>query len=202
MRFKSKKNRATLEGGIVVKRHGDRDSLLHEARTLEHLRQAGLAVPALLGVETNTLKLEYMEGPTYVDLVETMTPEQAEALGAWLADYHRITGFLRGDCNLRNFLWANGRCVGVDFEYPPTCGEREMDMGKILAFAVTYDPPFTPAKAACGRLIIQAFRQTGGMLEIARIREAYLHEIALMNDRRRNFFAYSHSAASFFDGLC
>ena len=189
-----------LEAGVVLKHHDDGETLLREAHALEQLHQAGLAVPALLGIKKNTLKLEYIEGPTYVDLVDTMTLEQAEGLAAWLAEYHRLSGMLRGDCNLRNFLWSQGQCVGVDFEDEGTVGEPESDMGKILAFAVTYSPPFTPNKAACGRLLLQAFRATGG--DLAAIKDAYLVELAAMNQRRQSMLVHPSAAALFFDGLC
>lgn len=200
MRFRSKKNRVTLENGIVFKYHADGEALLREAHALEYLHQGGLAVPALLGVRKNALQLEYIQGPTYVDLVETMTLKQAEALAAWLAEYHRLSGFLRGDCNLRNFLWSEEKCVGVDFEDEVNVGEAESDMGQVIAFAVTYDPPFTAKKAACGRLLLQAFGATGGDLE--KIKDAYLDEIIAMNQRRRNVLMHSSSAALFFDELC
>lgn len=198
-RFTSKKNKVTLEDGIVVKRHQNHDALLREASILEHLYQGGLAVPVILGLTEDALRLEYVEGPTYVDLVDTLTPAQAGALGDWLAKYHRLTRCLRGDCNLRNFLWSKGRCVGVDFEDELEQGEEETDMGKILAFAVTYNPSFTMEKAHSARLLLQTFCQTGG--EPGKIKVAYLAEIVAMNQRRNGEAICLQSAASFFDEL-
>jgi tRNA A-37 threonylcarbamoyl transferase component Bud32 len=199
MRFASKKNCVTLKDGIIIKEHSDKEALLREAAALERLRSAGLAVPALLGQDATSLRLEYIQGPTYVELVDEMTAQQAQALADWLGAYQSITGLLRGDCNLRNFLWCNGKCVGVDFEDKPTRGDREVDMGKILAFAVTYEPALTEAKRACGRLVLQAMLQTGG--DLWRIRSAYLDEIASMNRRRKHFDVKAEEAASFFDAL-
>ena len=199
LRFPSKKNKVTLEDGVVVKRHHDGDALLREANLLRRLHQAGLAVPALLALEEDALRLEYLEGPTYADLVDTMTPQQADSLGSWLALYHSITGSLRGDCNLRNFLWSDGRCVGVDFEDREVFGEPEVDMGKILAFAATYHPSFSTKKAESARFLLQAFRRTGG--ELSRIRQAYLAEITAMNQRRKGDPIGSQLAALFFAKL-
>jgi hypothetical protein len=89
--------------------------------------------------------------------------------------------------------------VGVDFEDEVTQGEREIDMGKILAFVVTYNPPFTTKKANSTRLLLQAFRETGG--EPLRIENAYLHEIAAMNERRRGDAICLQTAALFFAEL-
>ena len=198
-RFTSKKNKVTLEDGIIVKRHQNHDALLREASILEHLYQGGLAVPVILGLTEDALRLEYVEGPTYVDLVDTLTLAQAGALGDWLAKYHRLTRCLRGDCNLRNFLWSKGRCVGVDFEDELEQGEEETDMGKILAFAVTHNPSFTMEKAHSARLLLQTFCQTGG--EPGKIKVAYLAEIVAMNQRRNGEAICLQSAASFFDEL-
>lgn len=199
MKFSSKKNRVSLENGVVVKRFGDKAALAREAQTLGKLWLAGLGVPALLGGDENSLWLEYIPGRTYADLVESMTAKKAEALAFWLREYHRLSGGPRGDANLRNFLWTGRECVGVDFEDPPSGGEREADPGRIIAFAATYRPPFSPRKAEGAALILGAFLKTGSCRE--KIREAYLAEISAMNHRRQDCPVAKEAALSFFDGL-
>ncbi len=199
MRFRSKKNKVTLRHGIIFKEYPDESALFREALALEYLGAAGLAVPALFGREDNALKMEYIPGVPYADLVEELSFEQAEALAAWLAEYHGLTSLLRGDCNLRNFLWSEGRCVGVDFEDEPMMGDGEIDMGKILAYAVTYSPPLTEAKAASAHLLLRAFVNLNGPLDLDLIKSAYLTEIAAMNSRRKQDAVHPHSAALFFD---
>ena len=182
MRFFSRKNSVTLEGDHVIKRYRDAATCHREAQSLKFLHGAGLAVPALLGAEDHCLTLEYIPGDTYADLAETMTHAKAEALSRWLAQFYGITGHLRGDVNLRNFLWTGKTCVGVDFEDPSLPGPMEIDMGKIIAFAVTYKPSFTAKKALCARLLLEAFLKTGADCEL--IQAAYLDEIVAMNNRR------------------
>ncbi|HHX54068.1 MAG TPA: hypothetical protein GX704_04080 [Clostridiales bacterium] len=186
MNFYSKKNRVTLEDGVVIKRHSDVFSSIREARALTELREAGLAVPFLLGRDENVIRMEYIPGEIYHALTEEMTPEHALALADWLAKYHDITGLLRGDVNLRNFIWNGRECVGVDFEDVPAAGEREADMGKILAFAVTYKPCLSPGKTECARQLLRAFVKTGGRKE--KIRSFYLGEILDMERRRKGDF--------------
>lgn len=182
MRFISRKNQVTLEDGVVVKRYADESALLREEQALKRLCRAGLAVPSLLGGGENYLLMEYIPGETYQALTEKMTYGKAEALAGWLAKYRRITGHLKGDVNLRNFLWTGKGCVGVDFEDIPMMGEPEIDMGKIIAFAATYKPSFSAEKAECARLMLEAFIRTGGRKE--KIRAFYLEEISNMNCRR------------------
>lgn len=199
MRLFSKKNKVTFRHGIVIKEYPDEAALFREALALEYLGAAGLAVPALLGKEGNALKMEYIPGVPYADLVEELSFEQARALAAWLAEYHSITSTLRGDCNLRNFLWYEGRCVGVDFEDEPMFGEPEIDMGRILAYAVTYHPPLTEAKETSARFLLRAFANSNHLLDLEKVRYAYLAEIAAMNSRRKQYAVHPHSAALFFD---
>lgn len=199
MRFASKRNEVTLEAGEVVKRYKDLEGLRREAWALEYLSNLGLAVPALLAVDEDSLRMEYIPGETYEALTESMTVEKAAALARWLADYQRMTGLLRGDVNLRNFLWTGQACVGVDFEDPPLAGQGETDMGKILAYAVTYGPAFTVEKEQCANLLLAAFSKTGGERE--KIREAYLKEIGEMNHRRSGKCVEIAVASLFFDGL-
>jgi tRNA A-37 threonylcarbamoyl transferase component Bud32 len=199
MRFPSKRNEVCLEGGRIVKRYRKRETCLREAQALQLLYRSGLLVPALLGQDEYGLTLEYIPGETYADLTEDMTWAQAEALSRWLAKYHEITGCLRGDVNLRNFLWTNGRCVGVDFEDPSTPGPREVDLGRVLAFAATYRPSFSANKARSAKLLLNAFLRTKA--EYKRIRDAYLDEISAINQRRAADPASLTEAGLFFAAL-
>ncbi len=196
MKFHSKKNEVYLKNGIVVKCHSCQKGLRREAAALRTLHAAGLAVPRLLRCTEHCLFLEYIAGTTYADLSEAITFREAAALAHWLAAYHRLTNELRGDVNLRNFLWTGTECFGVDFEDPPAVGDQETDQGRIIAFAATYDPPFSANKIRCAEFFLQAFLQTGG--EQDKIRSAYLQEITAIQQRRGPMPWQTQSAASFF----
>lgn len=195
MRFISRKNQVTLEDGVVVKRYADKSALLREEQALKRLCRAGLAVPSLLGGGENCLLMEYIPGETYQALTEKMTYEKAEALAGWLAKHRLITGHLKGDVNLRNFLWTGKDCVGLDFEDIPMMGEPETDMGKIIAFAATYKPSFSAGKAECASLMLKAFTKADGRK--GKIRMYYLEEISHMNCRRTAEYIEMETAVRF-----
>ncbi len=199
MKFKSKKNLVMLQDGVVIKEFKDIAALEREAAALIALKGAGLAVPALLSREEGRLFLEFIPGVTYEALVEEMDFEKADSLARWLGDYHRITNSLRGDVNLRNFIWTKGGCVGVDFEGILQKGEGETDMGRIIAFAVSYSPAFTGGKLQCGSHFLSAFMQRGGQKD--KIRQAYIDEIGAMNQRRAAPSLSAKDALEFFDRL-
>ena len=65
---------------------------------------------------------------------------------------------IRGDINGRNFLWDGEHCWGVDFE-EYACGVIEEDIGRLIAFVLTYDPPGTEIKTVfADRLLYEACR--------------------------------------------
>lgn len=197
MKFISRRNLVTFENGEVVKRYADEAALVRETLALEYLYHGGLPVPEILAKDDSTIRMRYISGKIYADLTENMTLEKAEALAGWLSAYRHISGFLKGDVNLRNFLWTGTECVGLDFEEPPLQGDWESDLGKIMAFAVTYQPSFTPGKAKCAKFLLQAFLRAGG--EEEKIREAYVGEIAAMNARRTGECVDMEMAVLFFD---
>jgi aminoglycoside phosphotransferase (APT) family kinase protein len=52
---------------------------------------------------------------------------------------------LKGDCNLRNFIWNGKKICGLDFE-ESTIGDPCQDLGEICFFLLTNSPPLTPLK--------------------------------------------------------
>lgn len=198
-KFRSKRNSVTLEDGVIVKRYTKEESLLQEEENLILLRQAGLAVPAILGKTDNSLSLEYIEGATYATLVEGIDSQMATALCRWLSQYYRITGKIRGDVNLRNFIWTGKGCVGLDFEDLFSIGLPEQDQGRLLAYTVSYDPAFTAGKLMGARHLLRSFLGAGGHRE--KIRQAYLNEIRAMNKRRSQSYLQPRQAALFFNKM-
>lgn len=190
-----------LRDGEIIKVYAYKEPFEREARMLEILLNAGLRVPILLAKDESalTLKMEYIPGNLYVDLVDGMTVDRARALARWIVEFHRITGFPKGDVNLRNFLWTGKACAGLDFEDPPQKGKPETDMGKIIAYAATYRPPFTPGKVKSCSLLLDAFLDLGGLSD--RIKKAYGIEITAMNCRRKGSYIEMKDAFAFWEHL-
>lgn len=105
------------------------------------------------------LLLEYVPGITISHLLEELDWDRDDrinefkqclaSLGEWMASLHEIKGnngsFLKGDCNLRNFIW-NGKVIcGLDFE-ESSFGDPCEDLGEICFFLLTNSPPLTPLR--------------------------------------------------------
>jgi len=169
-----------------------------EAAYLAALAARGVAVPRLLEEGEDYLLLEYLDGPTLLDVL--LAPEDAgatavgratgnviAALGDWLGAFYTAAAAISGeatvfgDVNFRNFI-VRDRVFGLDLE---ACrpGRPEEDVGGMAAYALTYTPPFTPWKRSLARTIC---RKLGEALALdgAAIREATRQELATIVRRR------------------
>jgi len=160
--FRSKRNTVILRNGAVEKYFVSEQAASREAAALEKLYAAGVRVPYPATKNGGVIQMPYIAGETLPDLLarfESSGEEQsgifellqaADGLVNWLGDFYRAvdtdqSGEIRGDINGRNFLWDGQNWRGVDFE-EQAVGIKEQDIGRIIAFALTYDPPDTSVK--------------------------------------------------------
>lgn len=195
-KFKSLRNDVDvveLAGETFVRKHyAAQKGLEVETQTLTMLYEAGVRVPALVYAEKDVVLLEHIHGVPFQQYFEQAEQNDlpaeelqlaVEALVAWLNVYYDATdGKLRDDINLRNFLYADGVCYGVDFEEPLRPGRRERDMGRMIAFVLAYNPPFTPYKKRLARMLYVSFAMCRADRE--RMDRAYESELYAMRTRR------------------
>jgi len=95
---------------------------------------------------------------------------------------HANSGIIRGDVNGRNFIISPDRVVGVDFEEQAN-GTVEQDIGRLLAFVLTYDLPGNTAQRRFAWLL---FRLAVKRLRLSpdEIQRQCRLEIAAMKKRR------------------
>ena len=158
--FPSRRNRVCLmsgcDGAVVEKTLASAGDAAREAAVYRALEGSGVRTAALLHQQGERLRLSFVAGEDYLTLLERqeregVSPEPWVALMDWIDAFHRATGLVQRDMNLRNFLWDGGEAVGLDFE---DCGPGQaMAMpAQLAAFVLLYDPPHTRAKrriAAC-----------------------------------------------------
>jgi len=197
--FRSKKNKVLLsEDGIIEKHMNSSKAATIEANKLELLFNAKVRVPKVISNENNILKLEYIRGTTITDYIEDMelnTPDQklldylSNNIVSWLIDFynavnHDKTGEIRGDVNFRNFIFDGTHCWGVDFE-ELVFGTKEQDIGRMLAFILSYHPPNTYIK----NLLVEKL-QNRAISELSinqsKILEWRDNELEAINIRRKN----------------
>jgi len=176
LKFVSKKNTVMLRDGLVEKHFSSESSAAFEAQALKHLQTFGVRVPRVMEQSGCVLKLEYIPGETLPDYIERLESSSwttldictvAEAVVNWLSEFYRAvdtdkTGEIRGDVNGRNYIFDGVHCIGVDFE-ERTHGEKEQDIGLLIAYILNYDPPETIVKKAFADRLLSAAVQVLGV---------------------------------------
>jgi len=169
--FKSRRNRVWREGNTVYKQilpkageTGPYQSAEFEANILKRLYSRGVYVPKIISCENNLLAMEYIESMTLTDYIELyedqpFTDTIVERITSWFESFYNAIPLnsLRGDVNCRNFLVTPDlNIAGVDFETPCT-GIRETDLGKLIAYILTYRPKYTAYKKYLAELLCRRF---------------------------------------------
>ena len=190
MKFYSKRNKVTLQEGLVHKQVKDPRAACLEASILRGLHARGAAVPEVLACEGNLLVLEYLPGEPLADLIERgdYNPEAlASALCDWFAAFYIAVppGESRGDVNGRNFLYDGTKIYSVDFE--ERCyGPKARDAGRLAAFIETYNTSDTLKQIALAEAIMCAFAESFDcdMSEILSEKEAEYDAMRLRRHHR------------------
>ncbi len=176
-RLRSRKNRVyriiTKQGSLVAKIFETGKSE-YETDILLRAFEKGVVVPEVYGAFANAIVMEYVEGATVCDaLNNTLDPGIAVDLAAWFSAFHsafRIDcgTLVRCDCNLRNFIVAEGGTCGVDFEQAQP-GDALEDLGEVCSHILDTDPMFTPRKYHLCEVFLDEYRATTGA-DLSRIK--------------------------------
>jgi RIO-like serine/threonine protein kinase len=154
-----------LRDGVIEKHFISAAAAAFEAYELRRLRAVGVRVPQVYALDGAVVKMQYIPGEALPDIIERLDNSDssgfeamADGLIGWLGDFYRAadtdsTGEIRGDVNGRNFLFDGACCWSVDFE-ERVYGVKEQDIGRLIAFILTYDPPGTPLKTAFADVLL------------------------------------------------
>ena len=194
--YQSRRNRAelfqTLDGQFVRKTFCDEASFEKELQIYRLLQDTPLPCAKVLRTEENALVLTRLPGQTLVECLEqqeqtgVMDREVWRKLAAWLADFHRHTGFVMTDVNLRNFLYDSQTKTlhGLDFEECDT-GSKQLCAARVLAFLLSYRPQNTRMKQDISMYLMQLFTQQWGLDSDLLFGEVLRQKAVLRNRRNK-----------------
>ncbi|NLM43684.1 MAG: hypothetical protein GX201_06685 [Clostridiales bacterium] len=146
----------------------DKEKLLDiEYRNIEMLYDYGINLPKIICKDKNRLIMEYIEGDLINDLVERLdTGVWIDKLALWFSQLHKISKnsntLLKGDVNLRNFIYSKGEIYGLDFE-EINWGDARTDLANVCFFILTNNPSFTKEKHEMIRRFLQSYEKYSGM---------------------------------------
>lgn len=175
-RFHSKRNGVYLvrlheESGVrlaVLKEYGigGQELAEKEYENILKLKAAGMHVPGIIYKGSGIILLEHIAGELAADLVEKLdTGEWIDGLALWLSKLHSIRegedSLLKGDINLRNFIYGSGQIYGLDFENT-AYGDPRTDLGNLCFFMLTNTPAFKAEKHIMVRRLLESYEKYSG----------------------------------------
>ena len=202
--FTSKRNEVFLaqtgSSLCVVKRFADREDAKREREIYSLLSESSLLTAKLLFADECELRLSYIEGTNFTELLEQQEEAGAadfapwEALAGWLDCFHKRTGLVMGDCNLRNFICGtDGRAFGLDFE--ECCEGSFLTMASsVCAFVQLYHPEKTPLKLSVSDFLQGKFAEYTGISRKTIEEETERQEAVILERRNRKKYGAAFSA--------
>lgn len=131
-----------------------------EYRNIEIL--SGINIPAVLARSEKALCSEYIEGQTLLQALETSEKQNHtfdRYIFLWIEFmqrfYKTMPGYIYKDINFRNFIVKDNCIYGVDLEEIQK-GLPKTDIGRAVAFLLSYDPSFTEYKKQTAQTFISA----------------------------------------------
>ena len=142
----------------IVKKFNDINYMLIEAEILNILLHSKASVPKIISVSNDEVILEDLGDITFLDWLVKEEKNSSVSyhkmiikLLGFLQKFYKATNeyygkqYIINDINLRNFLVNNNKVYGIDFELCKE-GRIEADIGKMIAYIITYDPVATDWK--------------------------------------------------------
>lgn len=159
IKLKSKRNdvyRIIEEDKIYIsKTFNNIADMKKETVFLNLLKESDMNVPNIISINNNTLILADLGDLTLLDWYENLEKENShdykdvmikicrlmkEFYNASLSFFNQQ--FILSDVNFRNFIIKDNKLYGIDFEQS-ALGNIETDAGKLVAYALTYEPAMT-----------------------------------------------------------
>ncbi|ACB83936.1 serine/threonine protein kinase [Natranaerobius thermophilus] len=198
--FKSKKNQVLKlkvitknneEHFLVCKSFTNYRKYYQELSTLNKLSKIDAPVPRLLYSSNKIIITEYIDGFLLVDelfkggnsLINELGKTLERVYNALAVDSYKNNVIL-GDMNLRNFIIDKNKnkIYRLDFESVEK-GHLSKDIGKLCAFCISYDPPFTDYKLNLTKELFDYFKNRF-LLSSSFITNEVLIELSNIEKRR------------------
>ena len=203
-KFTSKRNDVFLaedeNGRFVIKRYARAGNAAAEKAVYDLLSGGKVRIPKILSSGEHELKLEYVDGVTFTELLDSQERTKSvdfapwETLVKWLCLFNKETGLAPGDCNLRNFILdAQGQVCGIDFEQ---CGESGIleAASAVCAFVELYDPQETPLKISVSHFLQEKFSEIAGISAQELAEQTACQKSAIISRRERKKYDAAFSA--------
>lgn len=111
-----------------------------ELERLTKSLEGGLHVPEVIAAKDGVILMTFIPGELFVTKINRIfDPSLIDQLARWYNEYHNITGTIKGDPRLRNFICTDEGLFGLDFEESRK-GHWMSDIGGVAASLLDTDP--------------------------------------------------------------
>lgn len=144
----------TDEGTHISKEFVNDEDFNKEVEVINILKSAGVKAPTVIKAENKILLLQDLGTLTFLDWYEEQEKNNKSEdsivykLCFWLKNFYKAVyeyyneQKILTDVNFKNFIIKDNEIYGIDFEQVSK-GEISEDAGRLLAYALTYDPVMT-----------------------------------------------------------
>lgn len=142
----------------ISKTFSNQENMKKEIEILKLLNCYEVNVPDIISINNQTIILEDLGEVTLLDWYESLEKENSceytdvmIKLGQWMKKFYFATKsyfnqqMILSDVNFRNFIIKDNEIYGIDFEQSKP-ENIEIDAGKLIAYALNYDPAMTEWK--------------------------------------------------------
>lgn len=183
-KFVSKKNSVYLveyKGEKLVAKVFRTSRHIFEFSLLNFLYSKDISIPKPFALVNQTIFMEYIEGDTLMDLINSNIPDKKkylESLSEFFFRIHQIKkrqmSLLKGDFSIKNFIY-NSKIYGLDFE-ESTYGNSLIDIGGTIAQILDSSPSFTEEKFYLSNFFLGTYLEKN-QLELDQLKSDLKHFI-------------------------
>jgi len=165
---------------VVAKIFEDADSARYETHIAQKLLKRDCPVPDVLYIGEHMMITEFIKGKVLVDLLfEDREFPVCDVISSLERIYRSLwdidPSLILRDMNMRNFIFEKeqSRVFRVDLESVSE-GDVCRDVGQLVAFCISYDPPFTDKLLKTGK---QLFDQLNCVLDLSAQKSRNLDDV-------------------------
>ena len=159
----------------------------NEVELLYKCHEGGLPVPRLFRAENGVILMDYIPGETLTDYVNrTFDSTIIDTLARWYYEFHRITGQVKEDPRLRNFICNKDTLFGLDFEEAHV-GHWIVDIAGVSASLLDTNPIFDKRKRALVWQLLETYLDLCNLERNQEIDKLFIETIANTLEKTSNW---------------
>jgi hypothetical protein len=150
----------------------------NEIDLLHKCHEGGLPVPPVIASENGVILMDFVPGATLTEQInKTFDSRIIDNLANWYYNFHKITGVIKEDPRLRNFIWNENTLFGLDFEEAHE-GHWMTDIGGVSASLFDTNPIYDNRKRVLAWQLLETYLSLHNLERNSDIDGQFIEKIA------------------------